>query len=51
MSKKDFIRLAAAIKTITNIEEREEVAAKIADVCRDSCEGFSYDRFYTACGV
>jgi len=51
MTRKHFVALAEAIHTITDGEERENVARLIADVCRASNPQFDYSRFYTACGV
>ena len=51
MSRKHFILIAAAIKSISNIAERENVALLMANVCRQSNPNFNASRFYDACEV
>lgn len=51
MSRKHFIALAAAIKAISNEDERRRAAELIADVCQQSNARFNRARFLAACGV
>jgi hypothetical protein len=51
VSRKHFIALAAAIKAISNEDERRRAAELIADVCQQSNARFNRARFLSACGV
>lgn len=51
MTKKHFIALAKAIALIDNLYHRGQVAALVADVCRQNNPRFDRARFLAACGV
>jgi hypothetical protein len=51
MSKKDFIKLAEAIRQISDLQERERAMWRVADVCQRSNDRFDVNRFRKACGV
>lgn len=51
MSRKHFIALASAISTITDLQQRKEVASLVADVCKQANSNFSYQTFFAACGL
>ena len=50
MTRKHFAALAAAIRQIEDYNERRRAAELIARACRQFNSGFSYERFYAACG-
>jgi len=49
MSKKDFIALAAAIRSIRNEKDRNQIARIVAAMCRNRNECFRKGKFYLAC--
>lgn len=51
MSRKDFIKLAAAIANISNDEERINTATLVGRVCEESNKNFDWSRWNKACRV
>lgn len=56
MSKKHFVALAQALKTVADTAELTEtqhrlVSQAIADVCRQNNQNFDSERFLGACGL
>jgi hypothetical protein len=51
MSRKHFVQLAQAVRTISDPSERRRAAELIADVCAASNSRFDRARFLHACGV
>jgi len=49
MTKKDFIKLAEAIKGIDNKETRDEIAYRVGLVCSESNPRFNWDIWNKAC--
>lgn len=51
MSRKHFIKLAAAIAAIQDEQVRAAAAKAVAEVCNECNERFNLARFMTACNV
>ena len=49
MTKKHFIKLAAAIKTLPAGEDKENFINKIVGMCREENNNFDEARFRAAC--
>lgn len=51
MSRKHFVKLAAAVRLIADPADRLRVAGLLADLCQSVNPRFDRARFYRACGV
>lgn len=51
MTRKDFIKLAAACKLIARRPERLRVATMLAEICQADNPRFDEKRFFAACGT
>ena len=51
MTKKDFIRIAAEINAIADMDERKKAAGIFAAIAKTSNPRFDIYRFLNACGV
>ena len=51
MSRKHFVGIAEAIRTLENPDERKRAALALAYVCGKFSQHFDRARFMAACGV
>ena len=51
MTKKHYIKMAKAISTIKNVDDRLHVAKFVGDCCKEDNSRFDWDTWWKACNT